>query len=58
MSKGSGPGEEDQMSEKDFTRARGLEKAGVEKECSQDVVACADHVGLKIYEAEKGDRGW
>lgn len=41
-----------------FTRARGLEKAGVEKECSQDVVACADHVGLKIHEAEKGDRGW
>lgn len=57
MSKGSGPGEGDQMSEKDFTRATGLEKAGIEKECSQDVVDYAYHVGLKIYEAKKGDRG-
>lgn len=45
------------MSEKDFTRATGLEKAGIEKECSQDVVDYAYHVGLKIYETEKGDRG-
>ena len=45
------------MSEMDFTRGRGLEKAGVEKECSQDVVDCAYHVGLKTYEAEKEDGG-
>lgn len=57
MSKGTGSGEGDQRSEMAFTRGRGLEEAGVEKECSQDVVAYASHVGLKIYEAEKGDRG-